>query len=150
VKRISSELRPGVLDHLGLAAAIEWQAKEFEKHTGISCDVSVDPDDIVLDRQHSTTIFRIFQEALTNVARHAHATQVRISLHEKDDRITLHVDDNGKGITKKQINNPQSFGLIGIQERVHFLNGEIKIKGTRNKGTSLAIHIPLEKKEDQE
>jgi PAS domain S-box-containing protein len=150
VKRISSELRPGVLDHLGLAAAIEWQAKEFEKHTGISCDVSVDPDDIVLDRQHSTTIFRIFQEALTNVARHAHATQVRISLHERDDRITLHVDDNGKGITKKQINNPQSFGLIGIQERVHFLNGEIKIKGTRNKGTSLAIHIPLEKKEDQE
>lgn len=150
VKRISSELRPGVLDHLGLAAAIEWQAKEFEKHTGISCDVSVDPEDIVLDRQHSTPIFRIFQEALTNVARHAKATMVRISLHEKDDGIALQVEDNGKGITKKQMNNPQSFGLIGIQERVHFLNGEIRIKGTRNKGTSLTIHIPLGKKENQE
>jgi len=147
VKRISSELRPGVLDHLGLAAAIEWQAKEFEKHTGIACDVSVDPDDMVLDRQYSTTIFRIFQEALTNVARHANATKVRISLVEKEDGISLHVEDNGKGITKKQMNNPQSFGLIGIQERVHFLNGEIRIRGTRNKGTSLTIHIPLEKKE---
>jgi PAS domain S-box-containing protein len=150
VKRISSELRPGVLDHLGLAAAIEWQAKEFEKHTGIACDVSVDPDDMVLDRQYSTTIFRIFQEALTNVARHANATKVRISLVEKEDGISLHVEDNGKGITKKQMNNPQSFGLIGIQERVHFLNGEIRIRGTRNKGTSLTIHIPLEKKEYQE
>jgi len=149
VKRISSELRPGVLDHLGLAAAIEWQAKEFEKHTAISCDVSVDPDDIVLNRQHSTTIFRIFQEALTNVARHAKATKVRISLLEKDDGIVLHVEDNGKGITKKQMNNPQSFGLIGIQERVHFLNGEIRIKGTRNKGTSLIVHIPLGKEESQ-
>lgn len=150
VKRISSELRPGVLDHLGLAAAIEWQAKEFEKHTGITCDVSVDPDDMLLDRQYSTTIFRIFQEALTNVARHANATKVRISLAEKEDGISLHVEDNGKGITKKQMNNPQSFGLIGIQERVHFLNGEIRIRGTRNKGTSLTIHIPLEKKEYQE
>ena len=149
VKRISSELRPGVLDHLGLAAAIEWQAKEFEKHTGISCDVSVDPDDIALDRQHSTMIFRIFQEALTNVARHAKATKVRILLLEKHDGIALHVEDNGKGITKKQMNNPQSFGLIGIQERVHFLNGEIRIKGTRNRGTSLTIHIPREKREAQ-
>ena len=150
VKRISSELRPGVLDHLGLAAAIEWQAKEFEKHTGINCDVSVDPEDIVLNRQHSTTIFRIFQEALTNVARHAKATKVRITLLEKDDGIALHMEDNGKGITKKQMNNPQSFGLIGMQERVHFLNGEIKIKGTRNRGTSLTIHIPLRAKQDKE
>ncbi|HUO77060.1 MAG TPA: PAS domain S-box protein [Thermodesulfovibrionales bacterium] len=150
VKRISSELRPGVLDHLGLAAAIEWQAKEFEKHTGIACDVSVDPDDIVLDRHHSTTIFRIFQEALTNVARHAHATKVRISLHEKAEGIALHVEDDGRGIKKKQLNSPQSFGLIGIRERVHFLNGEIKIKGIRNKGTSLTIHIPHGKKAAQE
>ena len=149
VKRISSELRPGVLDHLGIAAAIEWQAKEFAKHTGIKCDVSVDPDDIVLDRQHSTTIFRIFQEALTNVARHAHATQVRISLHEGEDRIALHVEDDGRGITKKQMNSPHSFGLIGIRERVHFLNGEIKIKGVRNKGTFLTIDIPREKKDAQ-
>ena len=150
VKRISSELRPGLLDHLGLGAAIEWQAREFEKHTGISCDVSVNPDDIMLDRQHSTTIFRIFQEALTNVARHAKATMVRISLLEKADGIMLHVEDNGKGITKKQMNNPHSFGLIGIQERVHFLNGEVRIKGTRNKGTSLTIYIPRTNKDAQE
>lgn len=145
VKRISSELRPGVLDHLGLSAAIEWQAEEIHKRTGIIFDMSIHPEDIILDRHHSTTIFRIFQEALTNVVRHAKATKVKVSLEEKDKEIVLGVIDNGKGITKKQISDPRSFGLIGIQERVYFLGGNISISGVRNKGTSITISIPLEK-----
>ncbi len=143
VKRIAAELRPGLLDDLGLAAAIEWQAGEFEKRTGISCDVNISPKDVIIDRDRSTAVFRIFQEAMTNVARHAKATSVSISLEKDDNRITLCVEDNGKGITKKQINDPRAFGLIGIRERVHFLSGEVDIRGIPNKGTSLVITIPL-------
>jgi PAS domain S-box-containing protein len=143
VKKISSELRPVVLDDLGLAAAIEWQANEFQKRSGIQCDVSFVPDDIVLGRAISTTVFRIFQEALTNVIRHAGATKVAVSLEERNGEVFLGVQDNGKGITEQQMTDPKSFGLIGMRERVQFFGGEIKITGTRNKGTSLAITIPV-------
>lgn len=144
VKRIAAELRPGLLDDLGLAAAIEWQAAEFEKRAGISCDVTISPKDLVIDRERSTAVFRIFQEAMTNVARHAKATRVKIHLEERPDRIVLRVEDDGKGITKKQIQNPRAFGLIGIRERVHFLSGEVSIHGVPNKGTTVMIEIPLE------
>jgi PAS domain S-box-containing protein len=145
VKRISSELRPVVLDDLGLIAAIEWQAEEFQKRTGIECRVKFEPDDIILDRAISTAVFRIFQEALTNVIRHAAATEVKVSLEETGGQIHLSVEDNGKGISEKQISHPKSFGLIGIRERVHFLGGEVRLHGTRNKGTSLIVIIPIEK-----
>jgi len=150
VKRISSELRPVVLDDLGLIAAIEWQAEEFQKRTGIVCEVNFTPDDIILDRGISTAIFRILQEALTNVIRHAEATKVRVSLEEKDSEILLSVEDNGKGVTEKQITDPKSFGLIGMRERVHFFSGKVRITGARNKGTSLVISIPIEKEADSD
>ena len=142
VKRISSELRPGVLDDLGLIAAIEWQACEFQKRTGIQCDISFSPKHIILDKDRSTTIFRIFQEAVTNVIRHAEATRVSVRLEEKNGQILLCVDDNGIGVTEEQISSPGSFGLIGIRERAHFAGGKVKINGAPNRGTSLEVIIP--------
>ncbi len=142
VKRISSELRPGVLDDLGLIAAIEWQACEFQKRTGIECAVSFSPKHIILDRDRATAIFRIFQEAVTNVIRHAEATRVDIRLEEKDGQIVLCVNDNGKGVTEEQISSPSSFGLVGIRERAYFAGGKVKISGVPDRGTSLEVVIP--------
>ena len=146
VKKISTDLRPGLLDDLGLTAAIEWQAEEFQTRTGIKCEITVDPEDIILDKDRSTAIFRIFQETLTNVARHAKATKVKVSLKEKAGKIELKVRDNGKGITEKQVSDPKSFGLIGIKERAYYLDGKVVIKGLQDKGTALTIRIPLPKK----
>lgn len=146
VKRMSTELRPGLLDDLGLAAAIEWQAEEFQNRTGCKCEVIIDPDDIALDDDRSTAIFRIFQEALTNVARHADATMVKVSLIEKAGKLVLEVRDNGCGITQEQISDPRSFGLIGIRERVHPWRGEVKMEGVRNKGTAVTVTILLNSK----
>jgi two-component system sensor histidine kinase UhpB len=144
VKRISAELRPGLLDDLGLAAAIEWQTEEFQNRTGIKCKLTIDPEDITLDEKRSTAIFRIFQETLTNIARHAKATRVTASLKEEDDKLELRVRDNGKGITKKQISDPKSFGLIGMRERVHPWGGEVKIEGVPGEGTTVTVRIPVE------
>jgi len=146
VKRISAELRPGLLDDLGLAVAIEWQAEEFQNRTGIKCEITLAPKDIILDQDRSTAIFRIFQETLTNVARHANATMIKVSLKEAEGKLVLKVRDNGIGITQEQISAPKSFGLIGMQERAHFWGGNVKISGIRNKGTTVTVSIPLDKK----
>jgi PAS domain S-box-containing protein len=146
VKKICTELRPTVLDHFGLSAAIEWQAEDFQKRTGINCKVSLHHEDIMLDQNISIVIFRIFQEALTNVMRHADATEVKASLKAKDGMITLEVIDNGKGITEEKITNSNSFGLLGIRERVNFLGGNVTISGMRNKGTAIRVNIPFQKK----
>ena len=142
VKRISTELRPGILDHLGLPAAIEWQAGEFQKRTGIRCDIEGDHDDLVLDRERSTAIFRVFQETLTNIARHAKAKKVKVLLREDVDDVVLHVEDNGKGISETHLSDPKSLGLIGMRERVHFWGGNLDIHGIRNKGTKVIVRIP--------
>ena len=143
VQRISAELRPGLLDDLGLSAAIEWQAKEFHDRSGIQCRVNFNPDDIVTDRDRSTVIFRIFQETLTNIARHAEATLLNVSLRKNDDKLLLKVRDNGKGISKLQIMDAKSFGLIGMRERVHPWGGKVKIRGVPNRGTIVMVSIPL-------
>jgi len=145
VKKISSELRPGILDHLGLTAAIEWQAEEFQKRTGIPCSVSIVPEEIVPDKDRSTTIFRIFQETLTNITRHAKATKVSVKLEKEDSRLVLEVRDNGKGITEKQLSDSKSLGLMGIRERAASWGGHVNMKGVRNKGTTVSVHIPLER-----
>jgi len=141
VKRIAAELRPGLLDNLGLTAALEWQAEEFKERTGIKCEVSVFPEDMELHRDVSTAIFRIFQETLTNVVRHAKAKKVSASLKKKDDVLLFQVKDDGKGISEKQISNPKSIGLIGMRERVHFFGGRMDITG--GKGTTVTVTIPL-------
>lgn len=143
VKRISSELRPGLLDDLGLTAAIEWQAEEFSQRTGIRCDVLSEPEDIVLDQEYSIAIFRIFQETLTNIARHAEAAKVEATLRRQPRKIEMRVQDDGKGIEKKQISDPKSYGLIGMHERVHSLGGELRIEGIKDRGTTIVMVMPL-------
>jgi sigma-B regulation protein RsbU (phosphoserine phosphatase) len=143
VQRISSELRPGVLDYLGLPAAIKWQAGEFRDRAGIQCVFSILPEDVELDQNLSIAIFRIFQETLNNVVRHAEATKVEIDLLETDGTLTLAVRDNGKGISDEQVSNPASFGLMGIRERVGFLGGRLKIRGIPGEGTTVSVNIPL-------
>ena len=137
------DLRPGLLDHLGLVPAIEWQTEEFQKRTGIMCGVSIPSQEIDLDRDISTTIFRIFQEALTNIARHAGATRVDISLSVEGNTLRLGIHDNGVGITKNQIDNPRSFGLMGMRERTIFCNGAFEIFSDETGGTMVVVGIPL-------
>jgi two-component system, NarL family, sensor histidine kinase UhpB len=144
VRRISSELRPGVLDHLGLVAALEWQANEFQNRTGIKCEVQTNLREQRLDQDLSTTLFRIFQETLTNVIRHAGATQVSVHLKEGDGQIMLDVRDNGRGISRREILDNKSMGLLGMRERAALLGGRFKIgRLGRNKGTRVNVSIPL-------
>jgi signal transduction histidine kinase len=150
VQRISSELRPRLLDDLGLQAAMEWHAKDFQERTGIACDMTVDLKDDHLDQDHSTTIFRTFQESLTNVARHADATEVFVRLKENGDNIVMTVADNGKGIEEKQKKDPESFGLIGMRERVRHLGGSIEIHGVKNQGTTIKAVIPGNNKKNND
>ena len=145
VRRISSELRPGVLDDLGLIAAIEWQAQDFENRTGITCDFSSSVEEIDLDRDRSTAVFRIFEETLTNVFRHAKATRVKISLEESVDSLILRIDDNGKGIKESEVSHPESLGLLGMRERVLVFGGEVEISGIPKKGTTVTVTIPIKK-----
>ncbi|MGH7595821.1 MAG: response regulator [bacterium] len=144
VQRISAELRPGLLDDLGLVAAIEWQTGQFRERTGIECEAALDLDGVNLDRERSTMFFRILQEALTNVVRHAQATKVKIDLTKRGRKLLLKVRDNGKGITNNQVYETKSLGLIGMRERAHHFRGNVKIKGIQNKGTILLVSMPLE------
>ena len=146
VKSISAELRPGLLDDFGLVAAIEWQLGEFRELTGLRSEVSSKLKEIDSNRDRSTALFRVFQELLTNIARHADATKVKVSLTEEADNVVLKVSDNCKGITKEQVSDPRAFGLVGIRERIHFWRGKFEINGIPGKGTTAAVSIPLVKK----
>lgn len=141
--RISTELRPTLLDDLGLTAAMEWQLQEFRERTGIHYKARLNLKEGFIERELATALFRIFQEVLTNIARHAEATSIRVNLTKKGDGLYLDVSDNGKGITKEQIDNPKSFGIIGIRERVNFWGGTISITGKPGKGTDIKVRIPL-------
>jgi PAS domain S-box-containing protein len=142
VRRISMELRPGVLDDLGLVAALEWQLKDFEKRTGIRSEFIVPEEEISFDAELSTVLFRIFQEALTNVARHSGATEVRVRLRMDADSPTLEVEDNGKGIEKEKILSSKSLGLLGMRERAQMFGGRITVTGTPGIGTTVTVEIP--------
>ncbi len=144
IQRISSELRPTMLDDLGLSAAIDWQAKEFHKKTGIECEVNMVPEDITLDKELATNIFRIFQEAITNVVRHADATQVTVNLKVDPSNVELVITDNGKGISQEQTSSPYSFGLVSMRERVLPWDGRVEISGEDNKGTTVKVTVPFQ------
>jgi len=147
VKRLSSELRPRILDDLGIVDAIDWQASNFQETTGIKCDVHyVETREISLERDKATAIFRIFQEALTNIARHANASMVNVQLERKNNKIMLKVIDNGVGITKEQISALNSLGLLGMSERARSLGGKLRIKGVKGRGTIVTVSIPLHTK----
>jgi signal transduction histidine kinase len=143
VRRIASGLRPEVLDEIGLAAAIEWQAREFQRRTGVRCLVEVTPGFADPDKERSTALFRIFQELLTNVARHANATRVSVHL-AYEDSLCLKVEDNGRGIQEQEFESPRSLGFLGLRERVLAFGGSIEVKGHEGKGTSVSVRIPAE------
>ena len=141
VRRIASGLRPEVLDEIGLSAAIEWQAREFSRRTGIRCIVDISPGFTDPDKDRSTALFRIFQELLTNVARHANATKVTVQLADSE-LLSLKVEDNGRGIQDQEFESPKSLGFLGLRERVLAFGGSIDVKGQEGKGTSVSVSIP--------
>jgi PAS domain S-box-containing protein len=144
VRKIATELRPGILDELGVAAALEWAAKDFQNRTGIRCNVAIQAGNKLSDTIRGTAIFRIVQEALTNVMRHAAASQVTVNLEKKDDTLMLEVRDNGIGIKEGQIFDAKSLGLTGIRERVLLLGGVAEIRGKPGEGTLVRVVLPIE------
>ena len=145
VRKIATGLRPEMLDDMGLIAAVGWQAKEFQKRTGIRCRAKLPPE-VKFDIDISTTMFRIFQEILTNVARHSRATRVDIELLLSPDRVGLEVVDNGVGIADEDLNGKKSLGLLGMNERALLFGGEVKITGTPGHGTRVSVSIPMKQK----
>jgi len=143
VRRISMDLRPALLDQLGLVAAIEWQTQDFERRTGISCSLEIEPGMSIRNKDLSTTIFRVFQETLTNITRHAKATKVDVHMRTTNGSISLAVMDNGIGIPSDEVINPRSFGLIGMRERVSDWGGYVQISGSMGKGTTVKLNIPM-------
>jgi signal transduction histidine kinase len=142
VRRISSQLRPKLLDDLGLSAALEWQAREFERRSGVACRIRSEPDDIILDQARSTALFRIFQETLTNVARHARASRVDVVLRHFGGTVEMAVGDDGVGIRPDQVSDGRSLGIVGMRERVRSLGGRFEITGGPGRGTAVRVSIP--------
>ena len=148
VRTIAAELRPGVLDELGLKAAIEWQCADFHKRTGIKCDLLTELEEVALDRQSATAVFRILQESLTNVLRHAKATAVMLELDVGAGNLVLEIRDNGRGITEAEMTDPRSLGILGMRERASAVGGTVNITGANGEGTRVTVRMPLMK--DQE
>ena len=148
VQKITSKLRPEILDELGLIPAIEWQSQHFQNHTNITCDVTISISEIDMEKEKSTAIFRIFQEALTNVARHANADKISIILRQESGQLILEVTDNGQGIRKSQIEDSHSLGILGMKERALVLGGVVSINGVPEKGTNVKVEIPLLDEQD--
>jgi two-component system sensor histidine kinase UhpB len=142
VQRIAMELRPGVLDHLGLPTAIKYEAKRFEDRSGVNCNIYLSDLSIELKPNVSTIIFRILQEALTNAARHAHATKVDIDLYEQAGEIVLQIRDDGKGISTDDVDSPRSLGLVGMKERASLLQGSITFQRAPTGGTMVTLKVP--------
>ena len=141
VQRLAAELRPGVLDDLGLIAAIEWQCQDFERRSGIRCLCEASFDQIKIDSSRSTAAFRICQEALTNVARHAKATFVRVLVKESGDDVLIEIQDNGQGIPAEKLNDAGSLGLLGMKERSMAIGGWLEIAGWPGKGTTVTLRL---------
>jgi PAS domain S-box-containing protein len=146
VRKISTELRPSILDDFGLVEALEWQVAEFEKRTGINCRFLSSISDNNYDKKISITLFRILQESLTNVLRHASAKNISVQLLKKDNILELSITDDGIGIDAKTVKGKQTLGLIGMKERVFMVRGKYSITSEKDKGTSILVSVPLNKK----
>jgi PAS domain S-box-containing protein len=144
VRNIATEFRPSILDSFGLMEAIEWQVEDFEKRSGIRCEVIETTDTAAIDRDRATAVFRILQESLTNVARHAEATLVIVSLREEDNHLVLQVEDDGRGITPAELAGSRSLGLLGMRERCRQFNGQVSVVGVPGEGTTVTATLPLE------
>jgi len=143
VRRIASDLRPSVLDVLGLREAIEWQSRQFQDRTGIIAHCHSPQDNVDLNQEQSTALFRIFQEALTNILRHAQATRVDVTMVEEAGAFVLAIRDNGRGITEGEKSGPLSIGLLGMRERARLIGGEIDIIGLEGQGTTVTVRLPV-------
>ena len=144
VQGLVAELRPGVLDDLGLVAAIEWQCRDFERRSGIRCLVDSSEEDIPLDSAKATAAFRICQEALTNVVRHARAKEIRVHLDTLDRELLLEIHDDGQGILPEKVTDAGSLGLLGMRERAAAVGGALQIVGLRGQGTTVTLRLPCE------
>jgi PAS domain S-box-containing protein len=147
VHKIMLELRPSMLDDLGLPAAIEWQAGDFQKRSGIRCHAQIGGHEDTINKDLATTIFRILQETLTNIARHSKATSCRVTLTKDEKELSLDVTDNGIGITQWQVDDPRSFGMIGMRERAHLWGGTVHVRNIKPSGTMVRVVIPTGKGE---
>jgi signal transduction histidine kinase len=143
VRKIATELRPGVLDQVGLAAALEWQARDFAARTQIHCDLHLGPVRSGLGPDLSTAVFRIFQEALTNVSRHAKARSIQVDLREEESVLSMVVRDDGAGISPGDASGEASIGILGMRERAHLVGGELEVAGAPGRGTTVSVRIPL-------
>jgi PAS domain S-box-containing protein len=143
VRQVATELRPGILDDLGLEATIEWQLEEFQKRTDISCTFRGDIEEDALDVERTTTAFRILQEALTNVVRHAQAGRVEVVLTGNANEMTMLVRDDGRGITVSERDHPRSIGLLGMRERARMQGGTLEVRGVAGRGTTVSLRLPL-------
>ncbi|HEX7797700.1 MAG TPA: PAS domain-containing protein [Vicinamibacterales bacterium] len=143
VKRIATTLRPPTLDHLGLAEAIHWESLTFKARTGLRCHVRTNKQRTTLSSEQQTALFRIFQEAMTNIVRHAHASAVHVTLTERDERFEMSIRDNGRGITEAERDDPSAIGLLGMRERTALMGGIFRITGRKGKGTVVSIEVPV-------
>ena len=142
-RRIASDLRPLMLDDLGLLPAVEWLVENFTQRTGVPCELAVSTSDLDLHGTHTTAVFRIIQESLANVAKHAKASRAEVSIEQTDVDITISVRDDGLGFTPEDPRKPHSFGLVGLRERAHLLGGEAAISSSPGKGTNIEVRLPL-------
>ena len=142
VRQIINDLRPNVLD-LGLNAAVDWQISEFRRLTGIKCELVENEHELAISDHCATALFRILQESLSNISRHAHADQVRVELHVEEDNISMRVCDNGIGLVRDGVGKPGSFGLVGIEERIHLLGGTFTISSHGGTGTCISVTVPI-------
>ena len=142
VRKIATDLRPSLLDTMGLWAAIEWQAQQMQEKLGIPCEVEISGRELTLEQDLATAVFRIVQEALTNIARHAAASKIRVTVATGPAELLLEVKDNGRGITPAQILDQKAWGLLGMQERARTFGGKITISGMPGKGTLVSLHVP--------
>jgi signal transduction histidine kinase len=142
VRRISSELRPSLLDDLGLIAAIDWHLKEFEKRSGVITEFEEPENDFNIPDSVKTGLFRIFQESLTNVARHASSSKVKVSLQKKNGSFILSIADDGKGFEKQMTKNKKTLGILGMKERTAMMGGSYEINSEPGKGTLVVVSVP--------
>jgi PAS domain S-box-containing protein len=144
IREILSELRPELLDQLGIVPTLEWEVERFQRHSGISCTFNSEVEELALGEKKSIALYRIFQEAVTNVARHAKATRVEVSLRKEGTYLVLEIKDDGIGVSADAEHKPRSFGLIGMRERAILLGGTLEIGGVDGKGTTILVRIPFE------
>jgi two-component system sensor histidine kinase UhpB len=144
VRNLAAELRPGLLDHLGLGAAAQWLVRRVAERGSLRCVLEVQPEDLRLDEAASVSLYRILQEALTNVLRHAQASEIRVLIEKGEERCLLRVEDDGRGLPEDAEQRPEAFGLLGIRERARLLHGQVEIDSRAGQGTCLTVRFPLQ------